>query len=166
MKGLIEWFNSPIPRDRRRYLLVAGVALLAAWYGLGQVSAPAMDWLFWPAFALWALLVARLSRSVQRLPDQAESRLDERQVAVRNAIYHRCYQALMVLGGFTLLAAALLTGRVGPWWASLAESDISRALLNLLGGFILLLWFLPLAVTVWSEPDPVPPEGADLRAEA
>jgi hypothetical protein len=73
------------------------------------------------------------------------SRHDERQVAVRNAAYYRAYR---VVAAYLLLIMPVASLRVN---GAAALNEVLLGLIALL--FIVLVYTLPQAIILWTEPD-------------
>lgn len=107
---------------------------------------------------LWLLGVARVGRVGRAIADDVDAKLDERQLALRNAAYldaYRLVSAIVLLG---VIWIAVGTDK-GFWWipSSYDEWNI------VFWGLFLYTTSLPSALLAWREPDRLE-EGEFARA--
>ena len=152
MTTLHRWFASPIRQRVRRLLVLVTGPLLLVWLVLVALRVEPMTDLLAPIVLIWSLVIVRLGLSTQRLTERHGANLDEREIELRDRIYFRSYQALMVVGLLLLLAvlAAIALDLTVP------RSD--RVLVTTLAAYVMLVFNLPWALLAWRFPDPVEDE--------
>ncbi len=130
-------------------LLLHALAADSTWYGLAHLVLTVL--------ILWFLAIERVGRIGKRIADDIDERLDERQLAQRNAAYvdaYRLVSGIAVLGCIWLA----LGHDLGFWWVPDSYAEWN----DVLWGLFLLCTTLPAALLSWREPDRA--EEPDARA--
>jgi len=142
----------PSQRTRRR-----DVILLFSTYPLGVIALHQLlgdsVWylathIVFTVLAITFLAVRRVARAGRLIADDADSRLDERQLAVRNAAY---------LDAYRIVSATVLLGTIwvaigvdkGLWWIPRTYNEWN----DIFWGLFILTLNLPAAFLSWREPD-------------
>ena len=145
-------FSRPLRRTTRRALVIMASSAVLFVLVLTQIAGPLAAVALWAGLAAWVAIAWRVDRSMHGLPERAEERLDERELAVRNATYHRAYRIITVLGILILTAGIAViesAGRVG------LAIEPRRGLLMLLVGYVTVVLSLPWMTLAWRLPDPI-----------
>ena len=150
----LSWAMRPMPRRRRRALVVAiyvsFAAFMVAMYA-GYTAAPRWPtWLAVLAIVLFAATAAGFIRLVTApgyAADTVDRRLDERQRQIRDRAYRSAYYALTVLFG-ALTLGVMYAAAIEEIWAGARDAALLLPWLTFLPGS------LPTAVVAWGEPDP------------
>jgi hypothetical protein len=148
-----SWVARPMPRSRRRALVVATYTGFAAFMVVmyrGYTAEPR-----WPAplaiiavilFVATAAAFIRLVTAPGYAADTVDRRLDERQRLVRDRAYRVAYYMLTLLfGGLSL--GILYAAASDDAWSSVRVAALFLPWLTFLPGS------LPTAVVAWTEPD-------------
>jgi hypothetical protein len=156
---------SMVSRERRRWLVVLCYAALSLLILLSYTASSDAARFILAFFAMLAgiyiqfVIFCKLAKDA--VPPGPEGGLDlslntlfhksgpdERQVAVRNAAYYRAYRVVAVY-----LWLILLIMPVGSWIIA-RNAGLNENLLGLIGlSFIVLVFTLPQAIILWTEPD-------------
>lgn len=145
-------------RGQRRFLVSMTYVCLVVYVGtfLTTESSP-WFWFGLPAFvAAVAIYFWLLAPFTQRIADEKDTKLDERQMVVRNHAHRTAYR---ILGSLLIVALTYLHLSVGvldnrPWTLQISEDDITP----IFTGALWLIITLPTAIIAWNEPDPIPDE--------
>lgn len=149
-------FSQPLTRATRRLLVVVAAVAVALALSLTQVDGVAANLAFYGALVAWVVITVRVDRALHGLPGRPERRLDERELSLRNATYHRAYRIITGLGIALLLSAVAVT----EWTQRTAATvEPERALLLMLVLYVTVVLNLPWMALAWRLPDPVD-EGA------
>ena len=107
------------------------------------------------AFIVFSLVAfSALRAAVQRVADQRDTLLDERQTTVRNDAYRHAYH--IFTGAVSLPLMYIMAAASFGWWLPPASN-----LGFMYGAIAWLMITLPTSVVAWTEPDPVfEPENA------
>ena len=149
-----SWAARPLPRNRRRALVIATylgfIAFVLVTYR-GLTAEPR-----WPSelaatavllFVATAAAFVRLVTAPGYAADTVDRRLDERQRLVRDRAYRIAYYVLTLLfGAFSL--AVMYTAGSDDSWTSVRSAALLLPWLTFLPGS------LPTAVVAWTEPEP------------
>lgn len=141
-----------LPRAVRRVLVVLAAALVVLVLALTQADGAVANVAFWLALIAWVGIVVRVDRALQGLPERPDGSLDERELALRNATYHRAYRIVSGLGIALLVAAVVgteLAARGAPGF------DLAASLLLLFVGYVAVVLNLPWMALAWRLPDPL-----------
>lgn len=144
----------PIPprHVRRRNIVLLAVsyplASLILWTTLRESSFFALAHLTSTVLILWFLAIERVGRVGKAIGDDIDGRLDERQLAVRNAAYLDAYRIAsgIVLLGVIWIALGL---DLGLWWVPSTYDEWNI----IFWGLFIYLMTLPSAFLAWREPD-------------
>ena len=149
-----SWALQPLPRNRRRSLVLATYAAFAAFMLVmyrGYTATPR-----WPAelavgavilFVLTATAFVRLVGAPGWAADTLDRRLDERQRLVRDRAYRVAFYVLTLLFGAGCLAVMYAAGSEAGWGA-MRELALFAPWLTFVPGS------LPTALVAWTELDP------------
>lgn len=146
--------NIPAQRVRRRNVvaLVLSYPIICAllWATFRENAFFALAHLVATALILWQLAIERVGRVGKVIGDDIDSRLDERQLALRNAAYLDAYRvaAGIILLGVIWIALGL---DLGIWWVPSTYDEWNL----IFWGLFIYLTTLPSAFLVWREPDRV-----------
>lgn len=147
------WFAGPLERRMRRVLVVLAGAAITIALLLTQLDGWLANLGFWVGLALWTVIAIRVDRSMQGLPRKAAGRLDERELALRNACHYRAYRVISALGVLALLVAILATEAAERGALGVTPQ---RALIVVLVGYVAVVLNLPWMTLAWRLPAPVP----------
>jgi hypothetical protein len=142
----------PVQRVRRRNVLLLAlsypIVCAILWATLRENSFFALTHLAATVLILWFIAIERVSRIGKAIGDDIDSRLDERQLALRNAAYLDAYRisAGIVLLGVLWIALGL---DLGIWWVPSTYNEWNL----IFWGLFIYLMTLPSAFLVWREPD-------------
>ncbi len=152
---------SMVSRERRRWLVFLCYAALSLLILLSYAASSASARFILVLFAVFAgtfiqfVIFYRLAKDTVLLGQEAilglslntlfhKSGPDERQVAVRNAAYYRAYR---VVAAYLLLIMPVTSG-----WVT-GEAALNEVLLGLTALLFILVYTLPQAIILWTEPD-------------
>lgn len=144
----------PIPalsvRRRNVILLALSYPIVSAllWATMREHTFFALAHLAATVLILWVLGIERVGRVGKAIGDDIDSRLDERQLALRNAAYLDAYRIAsgIVLLGVIWIALGL---DLGIWWVPSTYDEWNL----IFWGLAIYLMTLPSAFLVWREPD-------------
>jgi hypothetical protein len=123
-----------------------GTAMLHAllgdstWYGLSHIVLTVT--------ILATLAIFRVGRADRRIADDIDARLDERQIAQRNAAYLAAYRVVSGVAVLGCIWIALGTDK-GWWWIPDSYNEWN----DIFWGLFILTTSLPAAILSWREPD-------------
>lgn len=143
----------PLERRTRRALVVLAAVSITSALLLTQLDGWLANVAFWVGLALWTMIAIRVDRSMQGLPRKAPGRLDERELALRNACHYGAYRVISALGVMALLVAILVTEAAERGLLGIVPQ---RALIVVLVGYVAVVLNLPWMTLAWRLPDPVP----------
>jgi sterol desaturase/sphingolipid hydroxylase (fatty acid hydroxylase superfamily) len=135
--GFASWRT----QKRRRIQVACALAALALYVGGALLGFPVASLFGLALFLAFALLLRITTRGLADLPGSV---LDERQLAVRNALYVAAYR---VTGGLFALLAIIC---IGLTWMGQAQISTAAALQTLLGG-LFLAFVTPSCLVAWTE---------------
>jgi hypothetical protein len=153
---------SMVSRDRRRWLVVLCYAALSLLILLGFAASSYSARFILVIFAVFLgtcirlVIFSRLAKDTVLPMHEAilglslntlwhKSGPDERQVAVRNAAYYRAYRVVAVYLFLIIPVASLMVA---------GKAALNEVLLGLIAvSFIVLVYTLPQAIILWTEPD-------------
>lgn len=119
------------------------------WFGLAHIG--------WVLLLLIGLAIPRVGRVGKAIADDADARLDERQLALRNSAYTDAYRFVSGLVLIGCIAIALGSDLRQPWVPTGYEEWNA-----IVWGLFIYLTSLPSAILAWREPDRAEePEFAD-----
>ena len=95
-----------------------------------------------------ALAVGRVLRAGRRIADDADTRLDERQLALRNAAYLDAYRVVSASAVLGTIWIAIGVDK-GLWWIPRTYNEWNYVF----WGLFILTTSLPAALLSWREPD-------------
>jgi hypothetical protein len=137
-------------RRRNVILLAVSYPIVSAllWATLRDNPFFALTHLVATVLILWTLAIERVGRVGKAIGDDIDSRLDERQLALRNAAYLDAYRISsgIVLVGVIWIALGL---DLGIWWVPSTYDEWNL----IFWGLFIYLMTLPSAFLVWREPD-------------
>lgn len=143
----------PLGQTTRRVLVVLAAACVSTALLLTQADGTWPQIVFYAALVGWVVTVGRVYRDMQGLPQRPDRRLDERELALRNATYGQAYRVVATLGVAMLLLAIGLTEAIERGFLDVGRA---RALTLLLVGYVAVVLNLPWMALAWRLPDPVP----------
>lgn len=146
--------TSQIPRQtvRRRnvLLLLTSYPIVSAllWATLRDSAFFALAHLVTTVVILWVLGIERVGRVGKAIGDDIDARLDERQLALRNAAYLDAYRIVsaVVLLGVLWIALGI---DLGLWWVPSTFHEWNL----IFWGLFIYTTTLPSAFLAWREPD-------------
>lgn len=142
----------PSQRTRRRDVVVLFTTYPVGTFVLHRVFADGTWYLtahvVFTVLVLSFLAVRRVARAGRLIADDTDERLDERQLAVRNAAY---------LDAYRIVSATVLLGTIwvaigvdkGFWWIPRSYNEWN----DIFWGLFILTLHLPAAFLSWREPD-------------
>lgn len=98
--------------------------------------------------AVLSFSIFRVGRAGRRIADDVDTRLDERQLALRNAAYVDAYRVVSGLSALGVLWIALGIDQ-GWWWVPTTYNEWN----GIFWGLFILTTSLPAAFLSWREPD-------------
>ena len=153
-------------RGQRR-LLVAAIYLGLVTYVVEALMAESTWWLsvvgFFGFFATIVIHFSLLLPFTQRIADEKESKLDERQAAVRNRAHRTAYQ---ILGSVVMLALVYTSISLGYFSNQLWTPEITADNASTIAmGAVFFIITLPTAIIAWNEPDLEPEKESSTELE-
>lgn len=142
----------PAQSVRRHHVIVLALSYpivsWALWMTLRENVFFALAHLAATALIFWLVAVKRVARIGRLIGDDLDSRLDERQLALRNAAYLDAYR---IAGGVILIGVIwiALGLDLGIWWVPSTYNEWTI----IFWGLFIYLMTLPSAFLVWREPD-------------
>ncbi len=144
----------PIPpqsvRRRNVLLLLLSYPIVCAilWTTMRDHTFFALTHLVATVLILWLLAIERVGRIGKAIADDIDSRLDERQLALRNAAYLDAYR---IASGIVLLGVIWIALGIdlGLWWVPSTYDEWNL----IFWGLFIYLTTLPSAFLAWREPD-------------
>ncbi len=137
-------------RRRNVILLALSYPLICVllWTTMREHTFFALAHLIATVLILWLVAIERVGRVGRAIGDDIDSRLDERQLALRNAAYLDAYRiaSAIVLLGVIWIALGL---DLGIWWVPSTYNEWNL----IFWGLFIYLTTLPSAFLVWREPD-------------
>lgn len=137
-------------RRRNVVLLALSYPLICVllWTTMRENTFFALTHLVATVLILWLVAIERVGRVGKAIGDDIDSRLDERQLALRNAAYLDAYRIAsgIVLLGVIWIALGL---DLGIWWVPSTYNEWNL----IFWGLFIYLTTLPSAFLVWREPD-------------
>jgi hypothetical protein len=110
------------------------------WYGLAHIVLTAS--------IMTSFGISRVARVGRAIADDLDTRLDERQLALRNSAYLQSYRFVAALVLLGVIWIALGTD-LGYWWIPTTWHEWNA----IFWGLFIYLTLLPSAILAWREPD-------------